>query len=98
MDLVSVDYADPDGRDATELAQYVRGYLLIHPTIHLLTRINSIDFPYRDLARVQVTVGSLARESGGETSFDLAADVHEFEIELVREDDHWRVRRASRAD
>jgi hypothetical protein len=97
MDLVSAQYADEEGRDAATLEQYVRGYLLIHPSIHLLTRIESIDFPYADMARVRVTVGSLAREAPDPASLDLAADVEELDIELVREDDTWRVRRASRA-
>ena len=43
----------------------------------LVTRIESVEFPYRDLARVRVTVGSLAREDAAAT-LDLAADVGVF--------------------
>jgi len=98
MKLVSAKYSDDAGRDADTLEQYVRAYLMIHPSIHLLTRVDSIDFPYKDMARVHVTVGSLATEAGESSSFDHAADVQELEIELVREDEQWRVRRASRAE
>ena len=97
MRLVSAQYSDDDGRDAETLEKYVRGYLLLHPSVHLLTRIESIDFPYRDMARVHVTVGSLATEAGESASFDLAADVQELDIEVVNEDGHWRVRRAARS-
>jgi hypothetical protein len=98
MKLVSPQYSDDAGRDAETLEQYVRGYLMIHPSIRLLTRIDSIDFPYKDMARVNVTVGSLARESNESNSFDLAADLQQLEIELVREGEQWRVRRASRVE
>jgi hypothetical protein len=98
MKLVSPQYSDDAGRDAETLEQYVRGYLMIHPSIRLLTRIDSIDFPYKDMARVNVTVGSLARESSESNSFDLAADLQQLEIELVREGEQWRVRRASRVE
>jgi len=96
IDLVSARYSDDEGRDAELMAQYVRAYLLTHPSIHLVTRIESVEFPYRDLARVRVTIGSLARENAA-TSLDLAADVDELEIELTREGDDWRVTRASHA-
>ena len=97
LDLISEHYSDEQGRDAALLAKYVRGYLLTHPSIHLVTRIESVEFPYRDLARVRVTIGSLAREDAG-ASLDLAADVDEVEIELTREGDDWRVTRANRSD
>jgi hypothetical protein len=95
LDLVSERYSDDQGRDAELLAKYVRGYLLTHPSIHLVTRVESVEFPYRDLARVRVTIGSLAREGAADT-LDLGADVDEVEIELTREGDDWRVTRASR--
>jgi hypothetical protein len=95
LDLVSERYSDDQGRDAELLAKYVRGYLLTHPSIHLVTRVESVEFPYRDLARVRVTIGSLARE-GAAATLDLGADVDEVEIELTREGDDWRVTRASR--
>jgi hypothetical protein len=97
IDLISERYSDDQGRDTEMLAQYVRGYLLTHPSLHLVTRIESIEFPYRDFAKVRVTVGSLAREDAGAT-LDLAADVDQLEIELTREGDDWRVTRASRAE
>ena len=95
LDLISENYADEQGRNAGDLAQYVRGYLLTHPSIHLVTRIESVEFPFRDQAHVRLTVGSLARE-GSAATIDLAADVEDIELELTREGDDWRVTRARR--
>ena len=63
--------------------------------IPLLTRIDSVEFPYRDLARVRVTVGTLGREAAGATTFELAADISEIVLELKLEDDEWKVVRAA---
>ena len=62
----------------------------------LLTRIDSIEFPYRDMARVDLTVGSLGREATEDSSFDLAADVEQLSIELQLDDGEWKVTRAQR--
>ena len=96
MDLVSPDYADDQGRDRSELKHYVHGYLIANQSIRLLTRIERIEFPYRDMARVDLTLGSLGREATDDSSFDLAADVQRLSIELQLDDGEWRVTRARR--
>ena len=93
MTLVAEDYQDDAGRDRRELRQYVHGYLIANQSIRLLTRVDRIDFPYRDMARVDLTLGSLGREATGE-SFDLAADVRKLSIELQLDDGEWKVTRA----
>ena len=95
MDLVSPAFQDGRGGSSDELKQYLRGYLVTHQSIHLLTRVDSIEFPYRDLARVGLTLGTLGRESAGAAAFDLAADVYHVDLELQLEDGDWRVTRAS---
>jgi hypothetical protein len=95
LELVSESYSDAEGRNAAELGRYVRGYLLAHPSLHLVTRIDSIEFPFRDQAHVRMTIGSLARE-GPAATLDLAADLQDIELELTREGDEWRVTRAER--
>ena len=97
VELISDRYADGQGRSADDLAQYVRGYLLLHPSIHLVTRIETIEFPFRDQARVRLTLGSLAREGAGAT-LDVAADLQTVDLEITREGDVWRVTRAERVD
>ena len=95
MDLVSPDYVDDRGRDRRELSNYVHGYLIANQSIRLLTRIDRIEFPYRDMARVDLTLGSLGREATEDSSFDLAADVERLSIELQLDDGEWKVTRAA---
>jgi hypothetical protein len=98
MDLVSPNYADEEGRTRAELQRYVHGYLIANQSIHLLTRIDRVEFPYRDMARVQLTLASLGREASAVTSLDLAADVEQLAIELQLDDGEWKVTRARRLD
>ena len=95
LEHVAPGFRDAQGGGREELKQYLRGYLVTHPSVHLLTRIDSVEFPYRDLARVKLTVGTLGTGSTEAAGFDLAADVHDVVLELQFEDDAWRVVRAS---
>lgn len=94
LDLVAPDYRDGQGNDAGEIGRYLRGYIIAHPSIHLLVRVESIELPARDLARVRATVGMLGRGQAAGASWDLAADVYEFDVTLALEDGDWRVTRA----
>jgi hypothetical protein len=95
LEHVAPAFRDAQGGGREELKQYLRGYLVTHPSVHLLTRVDSVEFPYRDLARVKLTVGTLGTGSTEAAGFDLAADVHDVVLELQFEDDAWRVVRAS---
>jgi hypothetical protein len=95
MDLVAPSFEDGQGGGRDELKQYLRGYLVAHQSIHLLSKVESVEFPYRDLAKVSLTVGTLGREAAAATAFDLAADVYDVELELKLDDGEWRVTRAS---
>mgnify|MGYP001063685680 FL=1 len=95
LELVSPAFQDGNGGGPDELKQYLRGYFVMHQSVHLLTRVESVEFPYRDYARVRLKVGMLGRESAGATSLDLAADAKEIVLELALEDDEWRVVRAA---
>lgn len=94
LEHVSADFRGDSDGGPDELRQVLRGYLVMHQSVHLLTRVDSVEFPYRDYARVRLTVGTLGRESAGATAFDLAADVHDVVLELRLEDDAWKVVRA----
>jgi hypothetical protein len=96
MALVSPGFQDGQGGDREELKRTLRGYLVMHQSVHLLTRVESLEFPYTEYARVHLTVGTLGRESAAATAFDLAADVHDVALELKLEGDEWRVVRAER--
>lgn len=86
---LSEEFRDANGRNATELTRYARGYFIANQSIHLLTRIEELTFPTDGEARAQVAVGMLGRNAADQ--WDLAAEVHTFKIALRREDDDWRV-------
>jgi hypothetical protein len=95
MDLVAPSFRDGQGGGRDELKQYLRGYLVAHQAIHLLAKVHSVEFPYRDMAKVSLTLGTLGREAAAATAFDLAADVYDVELELALDGGEWRVTRAS---
>jgi hypothetical protein len=93
FDLIDPGYRDPQGNGAEELRRYLRGWLIAHQSVRLLTRVESIEFPAENLARLSVTVGMVGREAGGD-AWDLAADVYDIDVTLAREGGEWRVTRA----
>lgn len=94
-DLVADDYADQAGRGAADLRSYLHGWLIAHPSVSLLTRVDSIELEGTELARLKVTVGMLGRDAAADSSWDLAADLWRFDLRLARDGDDWRVIRAS---
>ncbi len=95
-DLVADDYGDTAGRDAADVRNLLHAWLVAHPSVNLLTRIDSIELEGTELARVQVTVGMLGREAKGESDWDLAADIERLDIRLARDGGDWRVIGATR--
>jgi hypothetical protein len=94
VDLVSPTFQDGRGGNRDELKQYLRGYFVTHQSIRLLIRVDSVEFPYKDMAKVSLTLGTVGRETADASAFDLAADVHDVELEFQLEDGEWRVTRA----
>jgi hypothetical protein len=90
MEHVSDQFRDDYGRDAEALSRYIRGYFIANQSIHLLTRIRKIEFPTAEEARVRVTVGMLGRHDE-EDSWDLAAEIRDFEVTLMHQDGAWKV-------
>lgn len=91
---ISKDYQDSNGLGPEELARYLHGYFIANQSIHLVTRIEQIDFPTDDEARAQVLVGMVGREAAAPNQLDagdLAADLHTFKIALRREDGAWKI-------
>jgi hypothetical protein len=93
--LVADDYRDPQGRDAGDIRGFLQGYLMMHPSLNLITRIDSIELEGTEQARVAVTVGMLGRTAGDDAGWDLAGDVYRLDLFLAREEGgDWRVLRA----
>jgi hypothetical protein len=90
MEHVSPHFRDAEGRGAEELARYVRGYFIAHQSIHLLTRIDRIEFPTPQEARVQLTVAMVGRDADAANAWDLAGEIRDFRATLLREDGEWR--------
>lgn len=97
--LVADDYQDPDGRDADGIRGFLHGYLVMHPSINLITRIDSIELEGTEQARVAVTVGMLGRTAGDDAGWALAGDVYRLDLRLAREGGgDWRLVRAGPRD
>lgn len=94
MQLVSPDYRDAEGRQAAELKQYLRGYFIANQSIHLLTRIDSIEFPATGLAEVELVFAMVGRDAEAQSAWDLAADVHQLKLTLMQDGNDWRVTHA----
>ncbi len=89
--LLSTQYRDAYGNGPEEVGRAVRGYFIANQAIHLLTRVQGISFPQNDEARASVLVGMVGREADAASAWNLAADLYEFEITLLREDGEWKV-------
>ncbi len=95
-DLVADDYDDAAGRNAADVRNLLHAWLVAHPSVSLLVRIDSIELEGTELARVRVTIGMLGREAAGESDWDLAADIERLDIRLARDGGDWRVIGATR--
>jgi hypothetical protein len=94
MEHVSVNYRDAEGRDARELSRYVRGYFIANQSIHLLARVNSLEFPADDEARARITVAMVGREAAEANAWNLAAEIRDFVVTFRLEDGAWKVTHA----
>lgn len=91
MAHISTQYRDELGQGADEASRYARGYFIANQSIHLLTRVESIEFPSAREARAVVTVAMVGREAEAGAAWNLAADLYEFDAAFVREGDDWKV-------
>lgn len=94
MELVSPEYRDVEGRQTRDLSQYLRGYFIANQSIHLLTRIDSIEFPATGVAEVALVVAMVGQEAEADSAWDLAADIHQIKLTLMQEGNDWRVTHA----
>jgi hypothetical protein len=94
--LISDDYLDDRGFDKHKLAYALQDYFLDHPSVNLLVRIDSLEFPEGNHAVAQITFGMLRRRGTSEENWELAADLETLEVEFLDESGEWRVIRADR--
>ena len=84
-------YRDAHGNDVEEVRRLLRGYFLTNQSIHLLTRIETLTFPHPDEARVVLQVAMVGRDADAANAWNLAGDLHRFELALISQDDRWLV-------
>jgi hypothetical protein len=94
--FVADDYQDSSGRDASAVRNLLHAWLVAHPSVNLVTRIDSIELEGTELARVKVTVGMIGREADESSAWDLAADMERLDVRLARAGGDWHVIAASR--
>jgi hypothetical protein len=93
IEHISANYSDAHGQDRAEASRYARGYFIANQSVHLLTRVESLEFPSPDEARVKLQVGMAGR--GGEPgAAALSADLYDFDLALVLEGGEWKVSHA----
>jgi len=93
--LISEKYSDSQGQDKKAVEAILRYYFLRNQSIHLFTRVRQISFPRPDLAQADVMVAMAGQPiSDAEELERLRADLHRFEITLIRENGEWKVTRA----
>ena len=94
--LVADDYQDRRGRSAGDVRNFLHAWLVAHPSVNLMTRIDAIELQGTELARVEVTVGLLGRQAKGASDWSVAFEVERLEVRLAREGGDWKVIGASR--
>lgn len=92
MALVADSYVDSRGQDKAAIRELLHGYFLINQSVHLLMRVEGIEFPSQRVATARVTAGMLGRQATEDWSF--AADVYEFDIRLRDVDGEWLLQSA----
>ena len=87
--FVADDYEDASGFDKSELQNFLRGWLLAHPTVELLVNVESLEFPADGLAQADISVTSVSLSD---------PDRVRLRVEFRRSGGDWRVKRADRIE
>ena len=93
-DLVHIQYHDHNNHDIKKLTAIARAYFFTHKNIHLLTKIDSINFQNENTAFVVLYVamaGNVITDLNALTS--LRARVYKFELQLIK-NEIWLLQQA----
>ncbi len=94
MALISDRYQGEQGQVRDDVRSLLRGYFALYPSVHLWARIESVEFPYTDMAQVRLAVAAVGRESAQQGGLELSGDLHEVELRFENEAGRWLVTRA----
>jgi hypothetical protein len=94
--LVSETYTDTRGQDKDAIVRLLGFYFFRHKSIHLLTRVQTLEFPEPALAEVTVFVAMAGRPIPAAAELSrLRADLYRFDFVLASESPQdWQVVRA----
>lgn len=94
--IISETYADDQGQNKRAVEGLLRVHFLRNQSVHLFTRIGSVSLSQPGRGRAVVLVAMAGTPITSEAELPaLRADLHRFEIDVVREDKVWRVQRAT---
>jgi hypothetical protein len=92
---VSDAYSDGNGNDKRTVTQLVAFHLLRNQSVHLLTRVQSLELPEPGEAQAAVLVAMAgAPIDGPDALLALRADLYRFDLSFREENGDWRVRSA----
>lgn len=96
-DFLSDGYRDGERRTKKEMTGLVRYYLVQHRSVHILSRIQSIEFPTPSRARVQMVSALAGRQiPAGSLLGSIDADIYAFDLVFAQEGKEvWRLTSAA---
>jgi len=94
--LISEQYLDQGQRTKRDMVALVARYLYVNKNIHLLTRIDQLNFPAPDKAQFHLYVAMTGQNvSDLDSLLNMQADLYRFDMELAREEDDWQLVRST---
>jgi hypothetical protein len=92
---VSDAYSDESGNDKRTVSQLVAFHLLRNQSVHLLTRVQSLEIPAPAEAQASVLVAMAGTPIEGPGALlAMRADLYRFELSFREEGGDWRIRSA----
>lgn len=87
VDRIAGDYLDARGNDKLKAAAILRGFYLRNKSVHLLTRVESIEVlsPEHAIATIYVAMGQRGEEALPD------ADIFRVELELIADGDSYEI-------
>ena len=95
--LIAEDYIDIHGYDRKAIGRLIQLHIFRNQSIHVLTRIQTIEFPEPERAFVIVMAALASRPvASADDLAGLNADLYRFNLELIRHGrDDWLVQHAA---
>lgn len=89
--LLAESYTDNRGNDHERMIDVFRGYFLMHPSLEIVTRIDTIELLGADAAEISLLAGVVGQRAGGLLLGGVDGRLYDLDIELVRNGSDWQV-------